>query len=58
MSWSQAEESEEEEEEKAETSYDYLSPFLPPLIGMQQLTRDQALEVSTLQLTCACLECQ
>jgi hypothetical protein len=24
---------------------DYLSPFLPPLTGMQQLTRDQALEV-------------
>lgn len=41
----QAEESEEEEEEKAEVSYDYLSPFLPALIGMQQLTREQAFEV-------------
>jgi len=40
-----AEESEEEEEEKTEASYDYLSPFLPPLIGMQQLTREQAFEV-------------
>lgn len=37
----QAEESEEEEEDKSEASYDYLSPFLPPLIGMQQLSRDQ-----------------
>ena len=39
-----AEESDEEEEEK-EAAYDFLSPFLPPLIGMQQLSKDQALEV-------------
>lgn len=40
-----AEESEEEEEERTEAMYDYLSPFLPPLIGMAQLNRDQSLEV-------------
>ncbi|GLC33992.1 Dynein regulatory complex subunit 7 [Pleodorina starrii] len=40
-----AEESEEEEEEAAEAAYDYLSPFLPTLLGTQQLTRTQALEV-------------
>ncbi|KXZ51889.1 hypothetical protein GPECTOR_11g323 [Gonium pectorale] len=40
-----AEESEEEEEEAAEAAYDYLSPFLPTLLGTQQLTRLQALEV-------------
>jgi hypothetical protein len=44
---SQAEESEEEEEEKSEATYDYLSPFLPPLIGMQQLTREEALQVGS-----------
>ncbi|PNW72944.1 hypothetical protein CHLRE_14g612700v5 [Chlamydomonas reinhardtii] len=40
-----AEESEEEEEEAAEATYDYLSPFLPTLLGTQQLSRGQALEV-------------
>ncbi|KAG2491059.1 hypothetical protein HYH03_010505 [Edaphochlamys debaryana] len=40
-----AEESEEEEEEAAEAAYDYLSPFLPTLLGTQTLTRPQALEV-------------
>jgi len=48
----QAEESEEEEEEKTEASYDYLSPFLPPLIGMQQLTREQAFEVRSILNEC------
>lgn len=61
MPTAQAEESEEEEEAKSEASYDYLSPFLPPLIGMQQLTRDQSLEVrhgrlskTNDQVTCCC----
>ncbi len=36
-----AEQSDEEEEEEEESSYDYLSPFLPALVGMQRLTRDQ-----------------
>ncbi|GFR42728.1 hypothetical protein Agub_g3646 [Astrephomene gubernaculifera] len=40
-----AEESEEEEEEAAEAAYDYLSPFLPTLLGTQTLTRVQALDV-------------
>ncbi|KAL6761433.1 hypothetical protein V8C86DRAFT_3131553 [Haematococcus lacustris] len=40
-----AEESEEEEEEKNESTYDFLSPFLPPLIGMQQLNREESLQV-------------
>jgi len=40
-----AEASDDEEEEEEEQVYDYLSPFLPPLVGMQKLTRDQALDV-------------
>lgn len=40
-----AEQSDEEEEEEEESAYDYLSPFLPALVGMQQLTREQALDV-------------
>jgi hypothetical protein len=35
----------QEEEKTAEAAYDYLSPFLPTLLGTQQLTRTQALEV-------------
>lgn len=55
LSHSQAEESEEEEEEKAEASYDYLSPFLPALIGMQTLTREQAFEVGVAVCWCSYL---
>ena len=40
-----AEESDEEEEEEKEVEYDHLSPFMPPLIGEQPLTKDQALDV-------------
>eukprot|EP00798_Chlamydomonas_sp_ICE-L_P031206 gene31206-6355_t len=39
-----AEQSEEEEEEEEESNYDYLSPFLPSLSGMQTLSREQALD--------------
>ncbi|MEW5310705.1 MAG: hypothetical protein WDW38_002476 [Sanguina aurantia] len=39
-----AEESEEETEEVEESAYDYLSPFLPTLLGMATLSREQALE--------------
>eukprot|EP00803_Ostreobium_quekettii_P006145 evm.model.scf_58.17 EVM.evm.TU.scf_58.17 scf_58:148652-165934(+) len=40
-----AEESDEEEEEEKEAENDHLSPFMPPLIGEQMLTKEQALEV-------------
>lgn len=36
-----AEASDEEEDEEEAEAYDYLSPFLPALIGMQQLSREQ-----------------
>ena len=36
-----AEQSDEEEDEEEQEAYDYLSPFLPALSGMQQLTREQ-----------------
>lgn len=35
----------QEEEAAQESAYDFLSPFLPTLLGSQQLTRGQALEV-------------
>ncbi|GAX80447.1 hypothetical protein CEUSTIGMA_g7886.t1 [Chlamydomonas eustigma] len=40
-----AEQSDEEEDGDEEAAYDYLSPFLPALIGMQTLSREQALDV-------------
>ena len=36
-----AEQSDEEQDEEVQAAYDYLSPFLPALVGTQQLTREQ-----------------
>ena len=40
-----AEASDEEEDEAEDEAYDYLFPFLPPLTGMQQLSREQVCKV-------------
>jgi len=36
-----AEHSDDEQDEEEQPAYDYLSPFLPVLIGTKQLTREQ-----------------
>ena len=36
-----AEQSDEEQDEEVQAMYDYLSPFLPVLVGTQQITREQ-----------------
>ena len=38
-------ESDEEPEEAVNTQANYLTPFMPPLVGARQLTRAEALEV-------------